>query len=696
MNRLFGSGGLDYMDILSIHADVGGMTPSGPNMPEEEMGGGGTTVSQAFSEITELMRAYGEVKPIWNTEHPIFCMPFSRLYPWVDDVPWTRQDPPQDPVQGAQFVVRSTIVEMTNNCPRNFFYPFPGGRYEDGDLTSSIMSGHMRLKSSGVVMSELLLQLGQATLHRKVDWGAVARCYLFKTPEGPVAVAWGLRAHERPGTLRLPLDAAQFTYLDIMGNERRDVEKADACALPLGAEPVYIRASDMGTLEAALAAGKVTGLMPAQAGEVLRKEPGLQEGLSYAGDAELAADLQAYAFDKGDRAVAILASKRTDSPKLTLSEIPGVRIREIGADIDVSEARDGGKSFEVSTTPIVIEAPDLTGDALLAQLEAAEISGLVEFDLEGIWVTSIKGELQLTVRLRNTSRAEVSPAITVTALPPGVSLESKDAAMSPLAPGKTGQVDMPLRYAKAPEELAGEVTMRVEGGREPVTSSRRICLAFALPAKSPVAVDGDLSEWTDEGRFQLKEKRQVVIGQAAWKGPEDLSATLRARYDDNFLYLAVEVRDDFPDRRNEAMQLWNGTSVEVFVDANQREDLGRSFYDKDDFQFLFGPATATFPTDLWGIAPHSGKSHLPGLAMKSKHIAGGYAMEIAFPREIFAMELLPGVLQAAYGPGLSMGISIVANDRPKEQEGRKSSIVWGGTIRNYLDPSKFGTLVLLP
>jgi len=60
-------------------------------MPEENMGrNSGNTVSQAFGEITDLMRAYGEVKPIWNTEHPIFAMPYSRLYPWVDDVPWTR------------------------------------------------------------------------------------------------------------------------------------------------------------------------------------------------------------------------------------------------------------------------------------------------------------------------------------------------------------------------------------------------------------------------------------------------------------------------------------------------------------------------------------------------------------------------------------------------------------------------------
>ena len=82
-------------------------------------------------------------------------------------------------MQAGQFVVRSVVAEMAGNCPKTFFYPFSGGRYEDGDLTGSIMSGHMKLKSSGVVISELLLQLGRATFDKQLDWGNVARCYLF-------------------------------------------------------------------------------------------------------------------------------------------------------------------------------------------------------------------------------------------------------------------------------------------------------------------------------------------------------------------------------------------------------------------------------------------------------------------------------------------------------------------------------------
>ena len=697
MNRLFASGGLDYMDILSIHADQGAMTPSGPAMPEENMGrNSGTTVSQAFGEITGLMRAYGEVKPIWNTEHPVFCMPYSRLYPWVDDVPWNRQDPPQTPVHAAQFIVRSVVAETANNCPKTFFYPFSGGRHEDGDLTSSIMSGHMKLKSSGVVISELLLQLGRATFHKELDWGNVARCYLFDTPDGPVAVAWGLRAREKPGTLHLGAEAGDFTYLDIMGNPRSDIDKGPDCTLPLGAEPVYIRTDEMATLEGALSSARVTGLMPKGAGDALRKDGGLLGDVVYAGEAQLAKDLMAYAFARTAGSAAILVSKRKDYPVMAVAEQEGLVIREAGDDADVSEKQGDRRVVEIMTTPVVVVADDMTPDALLAALKNAELRRLDELDLDGVWITTIDSSPALTLRLTNVSLRELTPTLVLKSLPAGASVQSEQIEMAPLAAGKTGVVDIPLSHAQTPAEIGGEVVIEALGGAEPITFKRPLALAYSLRAKGAVRVDGDLSEWSGDAAFVMNRKDQVQIGQSAWKGVEDLSAKIRSRWDEKAVYLAVEVTDEFLERRRGAMYLYDGTGIEVFIDTNHREDLGAAMYNKDDFQILLGPATPAFPTDLWGVTPTSGKTHLPGLVMVSKRTDDGYVMEIALPREMFEMELLPGILKAGYGAGMSMGMSIVANDRAREKEGRKSGIIWGGTPLNHMDPTKLATLILLP
>ena len=699
MNRMFGDGGLEHMDVLSIHANQGGMSPAGPMMPEENMGQtAGKTVSQAYREITDLMRAYGPVKPIWNSEHPIWCMPYSRLHPWVDDVPWTRQDPPMDPVQGAQFVVRGVTAEMGANCPRTFFYLFQGknGRYENGDITQSLLSGHFQLKSSAAVMAELLWQLGWSEFHKQLDWGGVARCYLFATPDGPVAVAWGLRAYAKPGVLHLPAEAASFTYLDLMGNPRSDVTKGKQCTLPLGPEPVYIGANAMETLESVLSAARVTGLMPERAGKALRKAPDLAQSLTYAGETALVEDLVVYVFEKSDGAVALVLNERTDNPTLALPTTAPVTVTELGRTIDVSETKGEYRTVELTQTPLIVDAPGMAPKELLALLKNARIEGLRTFELEGVWLTTIQGKLHLTIRIRNVGTEEISPVVTVKSLPKDLTVQDRAMSMAALSPGKTGQVGFPVVHAGAPEAVSGSATIEVTAGKETTTFKRPLDLAYSLKAERPIVVDGDLSEWGDAGVFALDRKEQVVIGQSTWAGPSDLSAKVRSRWDDAFVYLAVEVSDDFLERRNEAMQLWMGTSVEVFADTNQREDLGKAFYDKDDFQFLFGPATPGAPSDLWGIASKSGKSYLAGLAMTSKKTPGGYVMEIAFPREMFAQTFLPGVLKAEYGPGLSLGLSVVASDRTKEKEGRKSSIVWGGTIRNYLDPSKFGTLVLRP
>ena len=697
MNRLFASGGLDYMDILSIHADQGGMGPAGPAMPEESMGlSPGATVTQAFGEITDLMRAYGEVKPIWNTERPIWCTPFSRLYPWVDDVPWTRADPPQNPVHGAQFVVRSVVAEMANNCPKTFFYPFSGGRYEDGDLTSSIMSGHMKLKSPGVVMSELLLQLGQARLHKALDWGNVARCYLFDSPDGPVAVAWGLLAREKPGTLELPVEAAGLTYLDIMGNARSDMDTGEACTMPLGAEPVYVRGAALDTLERVLSAGRVTGLMPKRAGEALSRDAGLLGSVVYSTEATLAKDLRVYVFERAAGSGAIIVSKRGDCPVMALSGDGNLLIREAGHKMDASEREGDRRVVEIISTPIVVASEELAVDALLAKLKQAELRGLAKVELEGVWITTLEGRPQLTMRLANASLQELALAVVLKSLPAGIAAETREVNLGPLGAGESVLVDIPLAHAGASGECRGEAVLEALGGGEPVTFRRPLALAYAPVADTAIAIDGDLSEWSQKGVFTLNEEGQVKIGKSAWRGADDLSATVRSRWDDGFLYLAVDVTDDFTERRKEAMRVWDGTSVEVFIDTNHRDDLGKAFYDKDDFQFLYGPSTPGFPTDVRAIAPYSGQTHLPGLDMKSKRTDRGYTMEIAIPRATFEAEFLPGVLKPRYGAGMSIGISIVANDRAREKEGRKSSIVWGGTMRNWRSPTKFGTLILLP
>ena len=697
MNRLFAAGGLQYMDILSIHADQGGMGPSDPAMPEESMGlSAGATVTQAFGEITALMRAYGDVKPIWNTERPIWCMPYSRLYPWVDDVPWTRSDPPQNPVHGAQFVVRSVVAEMANNCPKTFFYPFSGGRYEDGDLTSSIMSGHMKLKSSGVVMSELLLQLGRATLHTKVDWGNVARCYLFDSPDGPVAVAWGLRAREKPGTLELPRQANSFAYLDIMGNPRSDIDTGTVCTVPLGAEPVYIRGQDIDTLARVLPAGRVTGLMPKRAGDALSRDAGLLGPVTYAAEATLAKGLRVYAFEREAGSGAIIVSKRSDYPVIVLAASDGLVFREAGHEMDVSEKEGNRRTAEIMSIPIVVASEQLAAAVLLDRIKHAELRGLAEFELEGVWITTVEGRLQLTMALANVSLSTITPVVVIKSLPAGIAAAAGTVTLAPLAAGKSILFDVPLTHADAPSECRGQVVIEATGGGAPVTFKRPLALAYASRVDAAVAIDGDLSEWSENGVSLLNEKEQVKIGQSAWQGRADLSARVRHRWDDRFLYIAVEVTDDFIERRREAMQAWNGTSVEVFLDTNHRDDLGKAFYDKDDFQFLYGPATPRSPTDVRAIAPYSGQAHLPGLDMKSKRTEAGYTMEIAIPRVTFETEFLPGVLKPQYGPGMSMGISVVANDRAEEKEGRKSSLVWGGTMQNWRNPTKFGTLILLP
>ncbi len=78
-----------------------------------------------------------------------------------------------------------------------------------------------------------------------------------------------------------------------------------------------------------------------------------------------------------------------------------------------------------------------------------------------------------------------------------------------------------------------------------------------------VKVDGFVTEWSQIPRI---ETRALTRGEAEydWTGPRDCSMIIQAQADEEFLYLAIEVRDNAvvsPDGKKK------GDRVEVWIDA---------------------------------------------------------------------------------------------------------------------------------
>jgi hypothetical protein len=68
---------------------------------------------------------------------------------------------------------------------------------------------------------------------------------------------------------------------------------------------------------------------------------------------------------------------------------------------------------------------------------------------------------------------------------------------------------------------------------------------YALKRVRAISIDGDLSDWADVKGFTMDQEKFFFVGQgmssAKWKGPADLSATFKLQWDEQYLYIAVEV-----------------------------------------------------------------------------------------------------------------------------------------------------------
>ncbi|MGB0385113.1 MAG: protein kinase domain-containing protein [Ardenticatenaceae bacterium] len=101
-----------------------------------------------------------------------------------------------------------------------------------------------------------------------------------------------------------------------------------------------------------------------------------------------------------------------------------------------------------------------------------------------------------------------------------------------------------------------------------------------------VEFDGFLLEWDDVPAVNVS---NVVFQPENWSGPEDLSGVVRAVWDEQYLYLAIQVTDEFIVQESEGRLLYQGDSIELFWDIDLPGDFNEDSYNADDAQMVFTP-----------------------------------------------------------------------------------------------------------
>lgn len=273
-----------------------------------------------------------------------------------------------------------------------------------------------------------------------------------------------------------------------------------------------------------------------------------------------------------------------------------------------------------------------------------------------------------------------------------------DPAMFELAPARGATVTtqtVAVVSEHAPDTVF-HVTARAQLEREEVVEARGHFALMPSPRMAtPPAIDGDLGDWPKHRAPIRLERREQLTGELRkWDGPEDASARVWTAWDDDWFYLAAEVRDDLISDPVAGFHVYKNDGLEVYFSADARRD--RTHYTRADNQYgLFmeqGRAIVYAWSHLSDYSPGAriAINRAPEEGQRLTDEPAAYLVEAAIPMQ----EL--GIAPRA---GMAIGFNVALNDddTPDREHpfGQEVQISWTGRRNAWQNPQTFANLVFV-
>lgn len=254
---------------------------------------------------------------------------------------------------------------------------------------------------------------------------------------------------------------------------------------------------------------------------------------------------------------------------------------------------------------------------------------------------------------------------------------------------------------------------------------------YAKKRSHPITIDGDLADWKDVHGFSMGQEKFFFVGQGMssreWKGPQDLSATFKVQWDEQFVYIAVEVIDDVVVEPHGSLApgtdtgSWDDDSVEIMLDNDGCEKS--RYYIGDplhhEFHFVYSATRPLVFDNFWKSSPGAPQPmfRLPngseeplaysGETMAKNEVtnlfsAPPYNGSYAFKRTARGYNLeirmaLPGAKMVPINEGGHViGFDVAINDNDRGYGASKQQLHWSGMNEMFWRDSRFfGQLILL-
>jgi len=255
---------------------------------------------------------------------------------------------------------------------------------------------------------------------------------------------------------------------------------------------------------------------------------------------------------------------------------------------------------------------------------------------------------------------------TASGLPSGLSVNTSTGLISG-APTASGTSNITISATNASGTATATLTITI--ATAPACSG-----SIIVNTNTPPIVDGTIdTNW-------VKAPVTAITKTVNGTKQSDFSAQWRAMFDNNYLYVLVEVKDATLKAPPYGPNPWDDDAVEIYIDGNN--DKATS-YDANDHQFGFNWGIAATTTNMYGSATRT------GIVYSIPSVSGGYNLAAKIPWSTI------GGTAPTNGKLIGFDININDNDGGNADKTRQATNSWFSSSNlEYTNTSYFGTVPL--
>lgn len=229
--------------------------------------------------------------------------------------------------------------------------------------------------------------------------------------------------------------------------------------------------------------------------------------------------------------------------------------------------------------------------------------------------------------------------------------------------------------------------------------------AIAYKVENPIVIDGSLDEWRLDSPIVIEDESQVIRDVTFWQGALDCSCKVYVMWDEENLYLAVDVNEDTPFGAIEMLPLDGEDNFKLYISTNPDADPNRTSYDTNDFLLYF-----IVDNQYWDTAfdrtmvekdarqrfiskgMDGGESVLEGFECAAKTTTTGFVFEAVIPWVNFSNSNIP-VYTPNAGDQIKFDFAITDISYPCPGTEYIPQMAWTGNLDINVNPSLWGTVI---